>query len=111
MAQEGRDDKGRFIEGNKLGITTDVARERQLAAAAARKENRIVATALRDALLSEDPETGDPTIVTIVKTVTGRLTKDGRAADLHILAGTLGELEQKIQVEGDLEITCKFGDE
>lgn len=115
MAKEGRDKKGRFTEGNKEGrvftSSDGLAAEMQLKSAEARKDNRIVATALRDALLSKDPESGDPTIVAIVRSVTGRLTKDGRAADLHVIADTLGELQQKVHVDGDIEITCKFGDE
>ena len=115
MAKEGRDEKGRFIPGvvpaGSTPFSAGVAKEMQKKSAEARKDNRIVTTALRDALLSKDPESGDPTIVAIVRSVTGRLTKDGRAADLHVIADTLGELQQKVHVDGDIEITCKFGDE
>lgn len=115
MANEERDEKGRFVKGvtptGAIPFNEGIAKEMQKKSAEARKDNRIVATALRDALLSKDPESGDPTIVAIVRSVTGRLTKDGRAADLHVIADTLGELQQKVHVDGDIEITCKFGDE
>ena len=111
MAKEGRDDKGRFVKGNTHGITTEVARERQLKAAQARKDNRIVASALRDALLSKDPDTGDLTIVSIVKGVTRRSKSQGSMGDIRMMADVLGELEQKVSVEGEMNFTFKFGDE
>jgi len=109
MAYEGRDDKGRFTEGNTIGISTESAREMQQKSAQARKENRIIATALRDALLENDPETGDPTIVTIVKKVTERVKTNGGANDLRTMADTLGELEQKVQLDGEFDWHFKFG--
>lgn len=111
MAKEGRDDKGRFIKGNTLGITTEVARERQLRAAEVRKDNRIIADALRRALLRPDRTTGNPTIDGIVERVVERLNQGGGTGDLRTMADVLGELEQKVSVEGDMNFTFKFGDE
>ena len=66
MAKEGRDEKGRFVKGNTHGITTDVAREYQLRAAEARKENRLMADAIERALLRKHKETGNTVIDAVV---------------------------------------------
>ena len=100
MAKEGRDDKGRFVKGNKHGISTEVARDYQLRSAEARSDNRIMADAVRRALLKKDPATGNPTIQVIVEGVVGRLDKQGSTGDLRVLADIMGELTQKVQHEG-----------
>ena len=110
MAKEGRDDKGRFVKGNTLGITTDVARERQLKAAEVRKDNRIVADTLRRALLGKDPDTGNPMIVSLVENTLKRTNKGGTMGDLRVAADILGELEQKIDHSGSIELSFKFGE-
>lgn len=48
-----RDEKGRFIKGNREGISTESAREMQLRSAAARKENRTLAEVLKKQLLQK----------------------------------------------------------
>lgn len=110
MAKEGRDDKGRFVKGNTLGINTEVARERQLKSAEARKDNRLVADALRRALLGKDPDTGNPMIVSIVENTLKRTNKGGNMGDLRVAADILGELEQKIDHSGSIELSFKFGE-
>ena len=110
MAKEGRDDKGRFVKGNNIGITTDVARDRQLKSAEARKENRLVADTLRRALLGKDPDTGNPMIVSIVENTLKRTNKGGNMGDLRVAADILGELEQKIDHSGSIELSFKFGE-
>ena len=111
MAKEGRDDKGRFVKGNTHGITTEVARERQLKAAQARKDNRIVADALRRALMGKDPQSGDTMIVAIAKKTVEKMSGNGFVGDLRVAADILGELEQKVSVDGEMNFTFKFGDE
>ena len=111
MAKEGRDEKGRFKKGNKLGITTEVARERQLQAAESRKENRIVADALRRALLSTDKETGELAIVTIARKTVERTKGQGSPGDLRVMADILGELTQKVDLNGEIDLNFKFGGE
>ena len=111
MAKEGRDDKGRFKKGNKLGISTEVARERQLQAAESRKDNRIVADALRRALLEKDPDTGELAIVTIAKKTVLRTKGQGSPGDLRVMADILGELTQKVDLNGEIDLNFKFGGE
>ena len=110
MAQEGRDEKGRYIKGHGP-INKDIARDYQKKSAEARKDNRIVADALRRALLRPDKTTGNPAIDGIVERVVERLNKGGGTSDLRTMADVLGELEQKVSVEGDMNFTFKFGDE
>ena len=111
MAKEGRDEKGRFKKGNKLGISTEVARERQLQAAESRKDNRIVADALRRALLEKDPDTGELAIVTIAKKTVLRTKGQGSPGDLRVMADILGELTQKVDLNGEIDLNFKFGGE
>lgn len=100
MAKEGRDEKGRFKKGNKIGINTEVAREYQLRAAEARKENRLMADAIERALLRKHKETGNTVIDTVVEKIVGRLDTNGSTGDLRVLADIMGELTQKVQHEG-----------
>ena len=110
MAKEGRDEKGRFVKGNTLGITTEVARERQLKSAEVRKDNHLVADTLRRALLGKDPDTGNPMIVSIVENTLKRTNKGGNMGDRRVAADILGELEQKIDHSGSIELSFKFGE-
>ena len=111
MAKEGRDSKGRFVKGNTIGISTELARERQLQAAEARKENRLIASALQRALLRQDKQTGNPAIDNIVEGVVERVQKTGGTGDLRTMADVLGELEKKVSQDINMDFTFKFGDE
>lgn len=110
MAKEGRDDKGRFVKGNTHGISTESAREMQKKSSAKQVENHIVADALRRALLGKDPDTGNPMIVSIVENTLKRTNKGGSMGDLRVAADILGELEQKIDHSGSIELSFKFGE-
>ena len=99
MAKEGRDDKGRYIKGHGP-ISKDNAREMQLRSAEAKKENRIVADALRRALMGKDPDSGDPMIVAIARKTVEKMKGNGFVGDLRVAADILGELEQKVTHEG-----------
>lgn len=114
MAQN-RDEKGRFLPGitpeGAKPFNEGTAKEMQRRSAEARKDNRIVADALRRALLRPDKTTGNPTIDGIVERVVERLNQGGGTGDLRTMADVLGELEQKVSVEGDMNFTFKFGDE
>lgn len=110
MAKEGRDEKGRYIKGHGP-ITKEIARERQKQAAEARKENRLIASALQRALLRPDKQTGNPAIDCIVEKVVERLTQGGGTGDLRTMADVLGELEKKVSQDINMDFTFKFGDE
>lgn len=110
MAKEGRDDKGRFVKGNTHGISTETAREMQKRSSAKQVENHIVADTLRRALLGKDPDTGNPMIVSIVENTLKRTKKGGSMGDLRVAADILGELEQKIDHSGSIELSFKFGE-
>ena len=73
-------------------------------------ENHIVADALRRALLGKDPDTGNPMIVSIVENTLKRTNKGGTMGDLRVAADILGELEQKIDHSGSIELSFKFGE-
>ncbi len=83
----------------------------QLRSAESRKENRIVADALRKALMGKDPETGDPYIVAITSKTVERMKGHGGIGDLRVAADILGELEQKVTENITMEMKFKFGDE
>ena len=99
-----RDERGRFVKGvtpeGAVPFSEGVAKEMQLRSAEARKENRIVADALRRALMGKDPETGDPYIVAIATKTVERMKGQGGIGDLRVAADILGELEQKVTHEG-----------
>lgn len=114
MAKEGRDEKGRFQKGNKAGkrFRSDdgSATEAQRNSSEAQVQNRIVADALRRALLGRDPDTGDPMIKSIVEGVTARTKKNGSFGDLRVAADILGELEQKNGTNLNIQLQFKFGE-
>ena len=114
MAKEGRDEKGRFRKGHsgnkECQFSAGTAEEMQLRSAEARKDNRIVADALRRALLGKDPDTGNPMIESIVKGAAERARKGGTFSDVRVAADILGELEQKIDHSGSIELVFKFGE-
>ena len=109
MAKRERDEKGRYLPGSGP-IDKDIARDYQKKSAEARKENRIVADTLRRALLGNDPETGNPMIVSLVENTLKRTNKGGTMGDLRVAADILGELEQKIDHSGSIELSFKFGE-
>ena len=109
MAKRERDEKGRYLPGSGP-IDKDIAREYQKKSAEVRKENRIVADTLRRALLGNDPETGNPMIVSLVENTLKRTNKGGTMGDLRVAADILGELEQKIDHSGSIELSFKFGE-
>ena len=109
-----RDEKGRFIPGvtpeGAKPFNEGTAKEMQSRSAEARKDNRIVADALRRALLGKDPDTGNPMIESIVKGAAERARKGGTFSDVRVAADILGELEQKIDHSGSIELVFKFGE-
>ena len=92
-----------FSEGN--------AKEMQLRSAEARSENAIVANAIRRAILGKDPDTGNPMIEELVNNTISRMKRQGSMGDLRTMADVLGELEQKVNLTGEMNHTFKFGDE
>jgi len=110
MAKRERDEKGRYLPGNGP-ISKEVAREYQLRSAEARKENRLIASAVERALLKKHKETGEPVIDTVVEKIVERLDGNGSTGDLRVLADVLGELSQKVDVNGQIDVGFKFGGE
>ena len=114
MAKEGRDAKGRFVKGvtpkGAKPFCEGTAKEMQKRSSAKQVENHIVADALRRALLGKDPDTGNPMIVSIVENTLKRTNKGGNMGDLRVAADILGELEQKIDHSGSIELSFKFGE-
>ena len=115
MAKEGRNEKGQFLPGRKppvgrQSLSTGVAREMQERSAEERVRNGIVSKAVRDCLNGKDPETGDKMINALVKSIVKRMVERGSAGDLRALADIMGELEQKVEVSGDIDFKFKFGE-
>ena len=115
MAKEGRDERGRFKKGHSGNpsrqFSGGVAEEMQLRSAEARSENAIVANAIRRAILGKDPETGNPVIDEVVGNTVSRMKRQGSMGDLRAMADVLGELEQKLNLTGEMNHTFKVGDE
>ena len=114
MATE-RDKRGRFKKGHTPDgakpFNEGTAKEMQLRSAEARSENRIVADALRRALLEKDPDTGELAIATIAKKTVSRTKGQGSPGDLRVMADILGELTQKVDLNGEIDLNFKFGGE
>lgn len=112
---EGRDEKGRFKKGNKVGrqfrSSDGSATEAQKASAEAQVRNGIIAKALARVLLGKNPNTGNRMLDDLIEKTIERTLDRGGAADLRTLADVLGELEQKVEVSGDVNFNFKFGDQ
>lgn len=95
-----RDDKGRFVKGNKAGINTAVAREYQARSAAARKANKTIAEHLR-AYLDQDAGNGHTRGELLVMQAV-KNHKDGKLTfrDLRDLARIMGEDTINIKTDG-----------
>ena len=110
-----RDERGRFVKGvtpeGAIPFSEGNAKEMQLRSAEARSENAIVANAIRRAILGKDPDTGNPMIEELVNNTISRMKRQGSMGDLRTMADVLGELEQKVNLTGEVDFTFKFGDE
>lgn len=110
-----RDEKGRFVKGNKVGISTDVARERQLASAQSRAENRRKRKSLAEVLRAElDTPAGESGMTKqeaiVAKIIKGMYDRPS-AKDLKIIAEVLGEIETNVKLDApdDKGLLIKFG--
>ena len=114
MAKEGRDEKGRFKNGHKAEgkpFCGGSAVDAQKASAEAQVRNGIIAKALARVLLGKNPNTGNRMLDDLIEKTIERTLDRGGAADLRTLADVLGELEQKVEVSGDVNFNFKFGDQ
>ena len=100
MAKKQRDAKGRFLPGNKEGISTDVAREYQLRSAEARKKNKTIAETLRAYLETDGGNGYTKGELLVMQAVKNH--KDGKLTfhDLKDLADVLGEATLNIKTDG-----------
>lgn len=110
MEENGRDKKGRFVKGNNLGISTEVAREYQRKSAAKRKENKTIADTLRYALeerISKDsPMTKREYL--ILKALSNASKDDTLSfRDISEIQKILGESVQNVNVKGVAPIIAK----
>ena len=99
MAKLERDNKGRFLPGNKEGISTEVARDYQSRSVEARKANKTIAEHLRS-YLAEDVGGHTRGEILVIQAVKNH--KDGKLTfkDLRDLARILGEDVINVRTEG-----------
>ena len=95
MAKLERDSKGRFLPGNKEGISTEVAREYQLRSAEARKANKTIADHLRTYLEGDAGNGYTRGELLVMQAVNNH--KNGKLTfkDLRDLSRILGEEDRK----------------
>lgn len=95
-----RDAKGRFLPGNKEGISTEVAREYQLRSAEARKKNKTLREAMIEALQEEGG--GGYTKLEILVRKAMENHRNGKLSflDLKFLASIMGEDKLNIETNG-----------
>lgn len=95
-----RDAKGRFLPGNKEGISTEVAREYQLRSAEARKKNKTLREAMIEALQEEGG--GGYTKLEILVRKAMENHRNGKLSflDLKSLASIMGEDKLNIETNG-----------
>ena len=100
MAKLERDSKGRFLPGNKEGISTEVAREYQLRSAEARKRNKTLREAMIEAL-HEDGGGGMTKLEILVrKAMSNHANGKLSFLDLKSLASIMGEDKLNIETNG-----------
>lgn len=113
MAKEGRDERGRYKKGHKAEgkpFCSETAVEMQARSAEAQVRNGIIAKALARVLLGKNPNTGNRMLDDLIEKTVERTLDRGGAADLRTLADVLGELEQKLDISGNVNYTFKFGE-
>lgn len=116
MAKEGRDEKGRFVKGGKNNpgrrFTDRNATEMAQRSADVRREKRTVAESLRIAMYEPDPDNPGQTMLdSITGGAISQMIKNKNIAEVRVLADVLGELSQKVDVNGQIDLNFKFGGE
>lgn len=116
MAKEGRDEKGRFVKGGKNNpgrrFTDRNATEMAQRSADVRREKRTVAESLRIAMYEPDPDNPGRTMLdSITGGAISQMIKNKNIAEVRVLADVLGELSQKVDVNGQIDLNFKFGGE
>ena len=111
-----RDEKGRFVPGvggdpaHRFhgGNAVEMARrsnEKQ-------KEKKTIAEALRVAMYEPDPDNPGQTMLdSITGGAISQMLKNKNISEVRVLADVLGELAQKVDVNGQLDVNFKFGGE
>lgn len=105
-----RDDKGRFVKGNKVGISTEVAREYQQRSVQSRKERKTIADTLRYAL--EEKVSKDSPMTKreyLILKALSNASKDDTLSfrDITEMQKILGESVQNVNVKGVAPIIAK----
>jgi hypothetical protein len=116
MAKEGRDENGRFkkgVSGNPSHrFNAETAQEAGRRSQEAQREKKTIADALRAALYAPDPENPKQTMIeSITGGAIGQMNRNKNIAEVRTLADILGELTQKVDVNGEIDLAFKFGGE
>lgn len=91
-------------------FTTETARAAQKKGVETKRRRKSIAEALRIAL--EQPSTEHPGLTQLEEIALGAVKKMKETqsiSDVRIAADILGELEQKVQVDGEVDWHFKFG--
>jgi formiminotetrahydrofolate cyclodeaminase len=91
-------------------FTTETARAAQKEGVETKRRKKTIAEALRIAL--EQPSTENPGLTQLEEIAIGAVKKmkDTKSiSDVRVAADILGELEQKVQMEGEFDWHFKFG--
>lgn len=97
-----RDEKGRFVKGNREGFSTETARDMQLRSAEARKENRTLSEVLKRQLLQKAAQGSELTKLEylVAKALDNHSKGTLTLKDLTYLQKLLGEDTLNINTNG-----------
>ena len=114
MAKE-RDERGRWVKGvtpkGAVPFNEVTAKEAGRRSQQVQREKKTIADALRVAMYEPDPDNPKQTrLDAITGGAISQMMKNKNIVEIRVLADVLGELEQKIDHTGSIELSFKFGE-
>lgn len=111
-----RDERGRWIKGvtpkGAVPFNEVTAKEAGRRSQEVQRKNKTVAEALRIAMYEPDPDNpGQTMLESITGGAIAQMLKNKNISEVRVLADVLGELAQKVDVNGQLDVNFKFGGE
>lgn len=113
-----RDNKGRFVKGNTVGVPfrsseehTELARKAGKASVQAKKQYKLLKEELREILNEETTKgSGVTKMQAVIQNVLKNTLSKGRALDLKIIAEVLGEMEINVNLNQSEKPKIVFDD-